>query len=233
MKRRTDLLLQQHSVVIDHNIINPVSRNRQGFVSIIMSPGGFSVLRVQLQRGVAVQRNCLRFFVAKRTIFSTKNTINSTYRGRNANAILQRYLCVPSSSKKGSDLEDGQVGVGEDVEDDEKAKESSSDNLPIRRIEQDDDDYYDDFESSGSKNSWKRYVSYTFGVSLLGLFGWAGYSLAVELFGRGASNNLFSETFEKVRYNDEILLMTGAPMKAYGQDSGRRSEGRRNHVANR
>jgi hypothetical protein len=36
-----------------------------------------------------------------------------------------------------------------------------------------------------------------------------------------------------VRYNDEILLMTGDPMKAYGQDSGRRSEGRRNHVANR
>lgn len=105
--------------------------------------------------------------------------------------------------------------------------------MPIRRIEQEDDDYYDDFESSGSKNSWKKYVSYMFGVSLLGLFTWAGYSLALELFGRGAPNNLFSETFEKVRYNDEVLLMTGAPMKAYGMDDGRRSEGRRNHIASR
>lgn len=142
--------------------------------------------------------------------------------------LYKRLLCAPttpSGSKKDSEEEETHKPKEE--------AEGSSDNLPIRRIEQDDDDYYDDFESSGSKNSWKRYVSYTFGISLLGLFGWAGYSLVQELFGRGASNNLFSETFEKVRYNDEILLMTGDPMKAYGQDTGRRSEGRRNHVASR
>jgi hypothetical protein len=147
--------------------------------------------------------------------------------------MYKRYLCAtpptPPTPKKDSE----EVEVEKDQTHTEEKTEGSSSNLPISRIEQEDDDYYDDFESSGSKNSWKRYVSYTFGISLLGLFGWAGYSLAVELFGRGASNNLFSETFEKVRYNDEILLMTGNPMKAYGQDSGRRSEGRRNHVANR
>jgi len=145
--------------------------------------------------------------------------------------VHKRLLCAtPSPPKKDSEEE---LQQREEAADKEEVKDNTSDNLPIRRIEQEDDDYYDDFESSGSKNSWKRYVSYTFGLSLLGLFGWAGYSLAVELFGRAAPSNLFSETFEKVRYNDEILLMTGDPMKAYGQDSGRRSEGRRNHVANR
>ena len=145
---------------------------------------------------------------------------------------LKRLFCVPSTSQ-GKKVDASKLDDNEPAVEDEKKAQGSSDNLPIRRIEQEDDDYYDDFQSSGSKNSWKRYVSYVFGISLVGLFGWAGYSLTLELFGRGAPGNLFSETFEKVRYNDEILLMTGSPMKAYGQDTGRRSEGRRNHVANR
>lgn len=196
--------------------------------TVLMPLSNFSVLRLQLQRG-AMQNKCLRAIVVNRNIhIHVVKNITSKYRFSNGNGVMfKRFLCAPPSPPK-KDSEEGEP----QPQSEEKA-ENTSDNLPIRRIEQEDDDYYDDFESSGSKNSWKRYVSYAFGISLLGLFGWAGYSLTVELFGRGASNNLFSETFEKVRYNDEILLMTGAPMKAYGQDSGRRSEGRRNHVANR
>ena len=179
-----------------------------------------------------MQNRCLRNIVVNRNIhghvLKNMTRINKSQFGNGV--MFKRFLCVPSSSPK-KESEEGEQQQPQPHTDEKTG--DNSENLPIRRIEQDDDDYYDDFESSGSKNSWKRYASYSFGISLLGLFGWAGYSLFVELFGRGASNNLFSETFEKVRYNDEILLMTGAPMKAYGQDSGRRSEGRRNHVANR
>lgn len=165
--------------------------------------------------------------MSKRNIHVLRKRANNSNKHGN-NVTCRRFLCaIPPSSKQGSlSGEEGEEGA-------KKAREGSSDNLPIRRIEQDDDDYYDDFESSGSKNSWKRYVSYTIGTAILGLVGWASFSLWEELFGRGSPGSLFNETFEKVRYNDEILLMTGGPMKAYGQDSGRRSEGRRNHVANR
>lgn len=158
--------------------------------------------------------------------------LSSFYSDRNMRhrEVYKRLLCASPSSS--NDTEKNEKNEKSQASNDAE-KEKKHDNLPIKRIEQEDDDYYDDFESSGSKNSWKRYVTYAFSFSLLGLFGWAGYSLAQELFGRSSPNNLFSETFEKVRYNDEIILMTGSPMKAYGQDSGRRSEGRRNHVANR
>ena len=205
-------------------------------------------MRVQLlrrvaqqgHRGVAVALSRSLSMSLSRSTPSLRSGSGSGYHG--AVHVSKRLMCAPATPptppKGDKDAGEEQVqaaAVDKDKEApvEENVKKGSSDNLPIRRIEEDDDDYYDDFESSGSKNAWKRYVSYTFGLSLLGLFGWAGYSLAVELFGRGAPNNLFSETFEKVRYNDEILLMTGDPMKAYGQDSGRRSEGRRNHVANR
>ena len=52
-----------------------------------------------------------------------------------------------------------------------------------------------------------------------------------ELFpGRMNPNGLFSEVFDVVRVNDEIIKMAGENMKAFGRDVGRNTEGRRNHV---
>lgn len=43
-------------------------------------------------------------------------------------------------------------------------------------------------------------------------------------------NSLFSEVFEILRYNEEIMRMAGDSMKAFGRDVGRNTEGRRNHI---
>jgi hypothetical protein len=40
----------------------------------------------------------------------------------------------------------------------------------------------------------------------------------------------FSEAFEIVRYNHEVLKITGENMRGYGKDFGSKTEGRRNHV---
>ncbi|CAE7823869.1 unnamed protein product, partial [Symbiodinium microadriaticum] len=63
-----------------------------------------------------------------------------------------------------------------------------------------------------------------------GLVLYASYSIAVELFGRGAPGHLYDETFEIVRVNDEVMRMTGDPMRAYGMETGRTTEGRRNFI---
>ena len=57
------------------------------------------------------------------------------------------------------------------------------------------------------------------------------YLTAGELFpGRMNPNTLFSEAFEKLLHHEEVMVMTGPHMKAFGRDVGRNTEGRRNHV---
>jgi hypothetical protein len=41
---------------------------------------------------------------------------------------------------------------------------------------------------------------------------------------------LFSEVFEKLQNHEEVMVMTGHNMKAFGRDVGRNTEGRRNHL---
>lgn len=68
-------------------------------------------------------------------------------------------------------------------------------------------------------------------MSFLALGAGCVYFTAKELFpGRMNPNSLFSEAFEKLRYNEEVLAMAGNSMKAFGRDVGRSTEGRRNHI---
>lgn len=113
------------------------------------------------------------------------------------------------------------------------SSENKEEQLAIRKVEQEDDDYYDDYAGSGNKGGYKRVFSYFVFASIASIVGYAGYSIFMELFGRSAPNNLFNETFDLVRVNDEVMRMTGDPMRAYGMDTGRHTEGRRNFVASR
>lgn len=74
----------------------------------------------------------------------------------------------------------------------------------IRRIAQEDDDYYDDYEGGEGRSGYKKYLSYFMLTTIGGLVLYASYSIAVELFGRGAPGHLYDETFEIVRVNDEV-----------------------------
>jgi hypothetical protein len=68
-------------------------------------------------------------------------------------------------------------------------------------------------------------------LGFLGLGMVCCYFTARELFpGRMNPNSLFSEAFEKLRYNEDVIKMAGASMKAFGRDVGRNTEGRRNHI---
>jgi hypothetical protein len=84
---------------------------------------------------------------------------------------------------------------------------NKNENLPIRRIVQDDDDYYDDYAGGGDSKGYKRYLSYLLYLSIGSVITYAAYSISVELFGRAAPSNLFNETFELVRVNDEVLCL--------------------------
>jgi hypothetical protein len=44
-------------------------------------------------------------------------------------------------------------------------------------------------------------------------------------------NSVFSESFELVEKNTDVVNMLGSPMKGYGKDHGGRRAGRRNHIS--
>jgi hypothetical protein len=68
-------------------------------------------------------------------------------------------------------------------------------------------------------------------LGLLGLGAVCVFFTAKELFpGRMSALSLFSEVFEKLQNHEEVMVMTGHNMKAFGRDVGRNTEGRRNHV---
>jgi hypothetical protein len=68
-------------------------------------------------------------------------------------------------------------------------------------------------------------------LGLLGLGAVCVFFTAQELFpGRMSALSLFSEVFEKLQNHEEVMVMTGHNMKAFGRDVGRNTEGRRNHV---
>jgi hypothetical protein len=115
----------------------------------------------------------------------------------------------------------------------ESNTEKKNENLPIRRIVQEDDDYYDDYNESGPTGTYKKLLSWFVFGAVGSVVMYASYSIFMELFGRSAPNNLFNETFDLIRVSDEVMRMTGDPMRAYGMDAGRHSEGRRNFVASR
>ena len=47
------------------------------------------------------------------------------------------------------------------------------------------------------------------------------------------SRSLYSEVFDIVRIHDDIIMMAGDNMKAFGKDLGRRNEGRRTQIDSR
>lgn len=50
---------------------------------------------------------------------------------------------------------------------------------------------------------------------------------------RMSANGVYSDAFETLKIKDEIRAIVGEPMKAYGRDVGKNTEGRRNFVDNR
>lgn len=74
------------------------------------------------------------------------------------------------------------------------------------------------------------YSRVAFQLGLLGLGMVCVYFTAKELFpGRLGAQSLFSEAFDRIRNHEEVMVMAGHDMKAFGRDVGR-NEGRRNHV---
>lgn len=94
------------------------------------------------------------------------------------------------------------------------------------------DDEYEEPKTAGQKVvAWSvlsmRLLLLAAGLGCLGL-------TVRELFpGRMSANTVFSESFDIVKINDEVLHITGDPVRAYGRDVGRNTEGRRNIVESR
>jgi hypothetical protein len=85
----------------------------------------------------------------------------------------------------------------------EKTDDKNSSQL-IRRIAQEDDDYYDDYDGGTGKTGYKKYFTYFMVTAISGIVLYASYSIGIELFGRSAPGHLYDETFEIVRVNDEV-----------------------------
>lgn len=101
--------------------------------------------------------------------------------------------------------------------------------------EEDPSDYdnYDDYDDGGSATTAKDRVlgwGQAIGSVLLLSLGIVGlYFVGTTLFpGRMGPNSVYADAFEIVRYNDEVIAMTGEPMKAFGKDSG--NDGRRTNI---
>jgi len=94
-----------------------------------------------------------------------------------------------------------------------------------------DSDEYDDYEPQTKQEKVSYYGAMFLRLSLL----LAGAGLALftlsELFtGRMSANHVFSEVFDLMQMNDQVRQITGDGMKAFGRDTGRNTEGRRNHI---
>ena len=93
------------------------------------------------------------------------------------------------------------------------------------------DDYYEGYEepkTAGEKVAYWGNIAMRWTLLMAGLG--CLYLTIKEVFpGRLSPNNLFSEAFDVLQVCDDIIEITGSPMKAYGRDVGR-NEGRRNHV---
>jgi import inner membrane translocase subunit TIM21 len=101
--------------------------------------------------------------------------------------------------------------------------------LSTKLLDEDEYEDYNDAKTPGQKLRWIGIVLTRLGFLVLGSY--CFYLTAVELFpGRMSPNHLYNTTFEIVRYNAEIIEMTGEGMKAFGRDVGGSTEGRRNHV---
>ena len=108
------------------------------------------------------------------------------------------------STSKVQDTRDGVEEANGSTGPDETPKDDKEKAQLIRRIAQEDDDYYDDYEGGEGRSGYKKYLSYFMLTTIGGLVLYASYSIAVELFGRGAPGHLYDETFEIVRVNDEV-----------------------------
>jgi hypothetical protein len=113
----------------------------------------------------------------------------------------------------------------------ESAGEKQSSEL--RRMDFDEYDDYDEPPKTAGE-AVARYAYTGFWLSLMAGGLYCIYVLAKEIFpGRMNPNSLFSEVFDKLKFDDRILEMTGSNVKAFGRDSGRRTEGRRNQIDSR
>eukprot|EP00598_Pedospumella_elongata_P001051 CAMPEP_0184978276 /NCGR_PEP_ID=MMETSP1098-20130426/8830_1 /TAXON_ID=89044 /ORGANISM="Spumella elongata, Strain CCAP 955/1" /LENGTH=256 /DNA_ID=CAMNT_0027501395 /DNA_START=57 /DNA_END=827 /DNA_ORIENTATION=- len=110
----------------------------------------------------------------------------------------------------------------------EEPKQTTS---AVAKYDYDEHDDYDYEEPKTFKDKARVYGVLAMRLGFLALGGICVYFTAKELFpGRMNPNSLFSEAFEKLRYNEDVVRMAGDSMKAFGRDVGRSTEGRRNHI---
>ena len=166
------------------------------------------------------------------SIFLIRNIV-SRYSDNNK-FNLRTIIRYSSTSKDTTNSNsDGKVENNEsndDINTDGKDNSKTSNRKDIANI----DDDYDDYEEPITpRDKVRHYFAVGFRLVLLvGGIACIGYLLKEMFPGRMSPGSLYSEAFEIVRINDEILLTCGEGMKAFGADRGR-NEGRRNHIDSR
>lgn len=100
----------------------------------------------------------------------------------------------------------------------------------VTKVDYDDqDDFFEEPKTAGQKVAF--YSTLLLQLTLLAAGCVCIFYTTRELFpGRMNPNSLFSELFDKMRYMDQITTIVGDNVKGFGRDSGRNTEGRRNHI---
>lgn len=64
----------------------------------------------------------------------------------------------------------------------------------------------------------------------IGITGIMFYAIGRELLSKESPNAIFGKAFKKCKHDEEVQEVLGAPIKAYGEESGRRRRRHVNHV---
>jgi hypothetical protein len=150
-----------------------------------------------------------------------------SYRHRLSAPVFSRTF---SDTKPSNEIH---TAANPSAKNDESPENLNNEQSSQKHVMKVDFDEYDDYaqEPQTPKEKFKAYSAMFMRLALLGLGGFCVYLTAKELFpGRMNPNSLFSEVFEKLRYNEQVMEMVGDEARAFGRDVGRNTEGRRNHV---
>lgn len=134
------------------------------------------------------------------SVIASKEQRNTNWHGTTLSRSPNRLF----STNEPTASADAKAEVKDEAKEEIKDEKNSS--QLIRRITQEDDDYYDDYEGGTGKTGYKKYFTYLMVTAISGIVLYASYSIGIELFGRSAPGHLYDETFEIVRVNDEVRL---------------------------
>lgn len=138
--------------------------------------------------------------------------------------ISNKFQCYPSLRIQRSCSTSVSTGSSSAQAQTQESKHNSTGTSMTKVAFEDYDDYV--HESQEPLNP----VHVVFALTVFGLgIACLGYAISDLLPTRMSTTNVFSNAFETVRRNDDIIYYVGENMKAYGRDSGG-NEGRRNHI---